>query len=211
VVGRSAAGELKIDSDFDQPVVLPVSIFPGIAGYATGELALHSTILDDPTNDFFQLSTAANFRLVLLAKDPGMEVLNDTGSGYLGTNETLIVGAAPFDAHPIWNLVSGTPNNAYSLTLKLRDLNGVYPDSEPFVLSFTPIEIRPRINITQVNAVQVRLSWTTNAVGWKLQSGASMVDTNWDAVPDIPAIIGTNFALSINTTNDQRFFRLDKP
>jgi hypothetical protein len=55
VVGRSAAGELKVDSDFDQRVELPVSIFPGISGFATGELALHSTILDDSTNDFFQI------------------------------------------------------------------------------------------------------------------------------------------------------------
>src|SRR5471030_2293146 len=81
LAGRSAAGQLKVDVDFTQPLVLAASVFPGISGYATGELGFHSTILDDAANDFFQLSTAADFRFILLAKDPGMEVWNDTGSG----------------------------------------------------------------------------------------------------------------------------------
>ncbi len=136
-VGRSAAGALIVDSDFAQPVALPVSIFPGITGFATGEIGVHSTILNDPTNDFFQLSTAADFRLILLAKDPGMEIWNDTGTSYMATNEIFYVGVSPFDTHPIWNLVNGTPGNAYALTLKLRDLNGVYADSDPFTVSFT--------------------------------------------------------------------------
>ena len=208
VVGRNVAGELVVDSDFDQPVELPVSIFPGIPGYATGELALHSTILDDPTNDFFQLSIAADFQFILLAKDPGMEVWN--GTGYLGTNEAYMIGTSPFDVHPVWNLVNGTPGTKYSLTLLLRDLNGVYPDSDPFVLSFTPVEVRPRINIGQVDPLHATLSWTTNAVGWRLQSAGSVAATNWDPVTDVPGFDGTNFSLSITTADAQRFFRLNK-
>jgi len=210
VVGRSAAGELKVERHFTQPVELHESIFPGITGFATGELAFHSTILDEPAEDFFQLSTAANFRFVLLAKDPGMEVWNDTGSGYMATNATFFIGPAPFDAHPIWNLVNGIPGNSYSLTLKLRDLNGVYPDSEPFVLSFTPVEIRPLISITSVDALHVRLSWPTNAVGWELQSTFSTTATNWATVTNPPAVVTTNFALTINTSAQQQFFRLHK-
>ena len=209
VVGRSAGGELRIHSDFDQPVELPVSIFPGMPGYATGELALHSTILDDPTNDFFQLSVAADFRLILLAKDPGMEVWG--GTSYLGTNDSLFVGASPFDVHPIWNLVNGTPGDAYSLTLKLRDLNGIYPDSSPFVLSFTPTEVRHQITITQSGPFQATLGWPTNAAGWLLQSAASIASVSWDTITNAPAIAGTNFFLGVTTTDTQRFFRLKKP
>lgn len=210
LVGRSAAGELKADSDYAQPVELPVSIFPGISGYVTGELAFHSTILDDPTNDFFQLSTAADFRFVLLTKDPGVEVWNDTGNGFMGTNDMFFIGPAPFDTHPIWNIVNGTPGNAYSLTLKLRDLNGIYPDSAPFVLSFTPIQVLYRINILQVGSLYVTLSWTTNAVGWELQSADSVAAANWDTVTNVPGIAGTNFSLSITTADTQQFFRLHK-
>lgn len=51
------------------------------------------------------------------------------------------MGVSPFDTHPVWNLVKGTPGNAYSLTLKFRDLDGVYPDSAPFVVSFTAEQV----------------------------------------------------------------------
>jgi len=208
LVGRSAAGEVIVDSDFHQPVELPVSIFPGIPGYATGELAFHSTILDDPTNDFFQLSTDADFRLILLAKDPGMELWN--GSGYMAIGESYYIGSSPFDSHPIWNIVNGTPGDAYSLTLRLHDLNGVYPDSEPFELSFTPIHVRHPINITQVDPRHATLIWTTNAVGWELQSATNLAAVNWDTVTNVPVVAGTNFSLSISTAEAQEFFRLHK-
>jgi len=208
LVGRSGIGELKVDADFSQPVVLPVSIFSGIPGYATGELALHSTILDDPTNDFFQLSTDTDFRFILLAKDPGIEVWN--GSGYMAIGESYIVGPSPFDSHPIWNIVSGTPRNSYSLTLKLRDLNGVYPDSEPFVLSFSPAQPEFLINIKQVDPQHSVLSWSTNAADWELQSGASLTAINWTTVTNAPDIAGTNFSLSIATVSTQQFFRLHR-
>src|SRR5689334_9678599 len=91
LVGRSPAGQIKVDVGFTPPLELPVSACPGISGYVTGELGIHSTLLDDPGNGFFQLSTAADFRFLLLAKDPGMEVWNDTGSGYMGVGETFFI------------------------------------------------------------------------------------------------------------------------
>jgi hypothetical protein len=138
LVGRTAAGQLKIRIEFDV-LGLPVSPFPGISGYATGEVGFHSTILDEPTNDFFQLSPAADFRFILQHKDPGIEVWNDHGSGYMTNGESFYVGPPVFDTHPVWNIVSGTPGNTYSITLFVRDLNGVYPDSDPFTLRFTPV------------------------------------------------------------------------
>jgi hypothetical protein len=73
-VGHNAAGQLQVQVDFEQPLGLPVSVFPGSPGYATGEVGFHSTPLDDPTNDFFQLSPAADLRFSLVARDPEMEV-----------------------------------------------------------------------------------------------------------------------------------------
>jgi len=210
LVGRTAAGELKVDSDFAQPVELPGSIFSGISGYATGELAFHSTLLDDAAIDFFQLSAAADLRFVLLAKDPGMEVWNDTGSGYMATNDLFYIGPAPFDTHPIWNLVNGASGSVYSISLKLRDLNGVYPDTAPFVLSFTAGQVLPRINIARMDPLHATLSWTTNAVGWELQSAAAGAATNWVTVTNGPGITGSNYSLSISTADTQQFFRLHK-
>lgn len=211
LVGHSAAGQLKVDPGFTQPLELEVSIFPGISGYATGLLGMHSSDLDEPGNDFFKLSTAANLRFILLAKDPGMEVWNETGSGYMGIGETFLVGQPPFDTHPIWNLVAGPPGTAYSLTLKLRDLNGVYQESAPFLLSFTPVQIRHQINIRQEGPLLATLTWTTNAPGWTLESATSVAAVNWDGVTNVPGIVGTNFSLSISNVSTQKFFRLHKP
>jgi len=137
--GQNIAGELKSRIEFDEPLPLPRSVFPGITGYATGAVGFHSIFFDEPTNDFFQLSLAADFRFILLAKDPGMEVWNDHGSAYMTNGESFYVGPPIFDTHPVWNIVSGTTGNVYSLTLKLHDVNGVYADSDPVTISFTPI------------------------------------------------------------------------
>jgi hypothetical protein len=87
LVGRSAAGQIKVELDLHNPVVLKESIYPGITGFATGEIGVHSTILDEATNDFFQLSSSANFQLILVAKDPGIELWNDHGSGFMEVGE----------------------------------------------------------------------------------------------------------------------------
>jgi hypothetical protein len=214
LVGHSAAGQIKADVQFTPPLPLPVSVYPGISGYATGDMGFHSTILDDPTNDFFILSPAGDFRFVLLAKDPGMEVWNDTGSGYLQIGEQFYVGPAPFDTHPVWNITTGTPGNTYSLTLQFIDLNNIYTNSDPVVLSFTP-EVTPgpgpyEINLLPQDSQHVTLLWATNAVGWSLESTTSLVNPSWNTITNTPAIDGTNYSLSISTDAAQEFFRLHR-
>src|SRR2546430_11514225 len=43
-VGRNASGQFVLQIEFEQPLILPVSVFPGIPGYATGAVGLHSAI-----------------------------------------------------------------------------------------------------------------------------------------------------------------------
>ena len=84
-VGNSAALKIKIRSAIVMPIVMPLSIFgPGIPGHAMSEPEFHSAQSARPAEDYFVLAPFANVRMVLLSKDPGVEVLNDTGSGYLG-------------------------------------------------------------------------------------------------------------------------------
>jgi len=138
MVGRTAAGQIKVEVGFDI-LGLPVSPFPNISRYATSEVGFHSIVSDDAADDFFQPSPAADFRLILQSKEAGVEVWNDHGSGYMTNGESFYVGQAPFDTHPIWNIVSGLAGQSYSLTLVIRDLNGIYTDSTPFTVSFTPV------------------------------------------------------------------------
>src|SRR5262249_3447816 len=146
----------------------------------------------------FQLSTNADFRLVLLTHDPGMEVWNDPGTAFMTNGETFFVGPPPFDTHPVWNLLTGIPGVAYSLTLQIRDLNGIYADSTPFTLSFT---VAPDPGPFQLaispGTQEVSIIWPTNALGWILESNFDLLDTNWSAVTNSPVTAGTNYSLSL--------------
>lgn len=209
VVGQTSAGQLNVDLELEQPHELALSIFPGISGYATGELGVHSTVFDDVPNDSFQLSTLSDFRLVLLAKDAGMEILNDTGSAFMTNGESFYVGIPPFDTHPLWNLTNGTPGTNYSVTLKFHDVNGIYPDSAPFELSFTPL-IAPVLEIAKENPGQITLLWPTHADDWTLETAGTLTATNWTTVTNVPAISGDNFSVTIESAASQEFFRLHK-
>jgi hypothetical protein len=209
-VGRTALGEVKVEVDITQPLPLSASVYLGITGYATGDVGLHSIFFDDPVNDFFQLSTAADFRLILLAKDPGMEVWNDTGSGYMGIGESFYVGPPLFDTHPIWNLLGGSPGTEYSLTLKLHDLNGIYPDSAPVILRFTQAIAPVALALKHTAPNEVTLSWPTNAAGWALESATAATPAAWNPVTNDVSVVGTNFSVGLNMSGEQQYFRLQK-
>jgi hypothetical protein len=200
-VGHSAAGQLKVEVGFDPPLGLEVSVFSGIPGYATGEVGFHSAPFDEPTNDFFQLSTAADSRFILLAKDAGMEVWNDTGTAYMTVGQSFFMGQAPFDTHPVWNLVNGTPGNSYSLTLKVHDVNAVYTDSDPFILSFTPAP--PVLSITNVSPGFVRISWEPATSGFVLQSSPSLNPPSWTNAPS-----GATNPVTLPAASPARYYRL---
>jgi hypothetical protein len=207
LVAGTADGRLVVSVDLAEPTELAASIFPGIHGFATGELAFHSTLLDEPEENLFQLSPAADFRFVLMAKDPGMEVWNDSGSGYLEVGDSFYLGPSPFDTHPIWNLVTATLGQTYSLTLKVRDLKGIYPETAPLLLSFTP-QVPPCVHLASVSSSQVRLWWPTNSIGWKLSDANSLPAIDWNVVTNVPESEGTNFVVHLPVEDSARYFRL---
>lgn len=208
-IGRSSTGQLKVEVGFSQPHELEPSVFPGITGHATGLLGIHSIDFDEPTNDLFLLSTNADLKFVLLAKDAGMEIWNDTGSAYMNVGESFNIGQPAFDTHPIWNIPAGVAGIEYSVTIKVHDLTGTHSDSDSIVLSFTPAQIpRPQLSITASASHVATLTWPTNFSGWLLESSASPVSTPWFTVTNQPSITGTNYSLSLNSTNAQNFFRL---
>ena len=93
--------------------------------------------------------------------------------------------------HPIWNIVSGVPGNVYSVTLKLQDINGVYPTA-PFVLSFTPVQVRYSLSLKQLDAARHAFV-ADQCSGMELQSAASVTALDWTTITNVPGIAGTNF------------------
>ena len=212
-MGRNAGGKIQVRVEFVLPLPLPVSIFPGITGFAIGEVGVHSAIFDEPEEDFFQPSLDSDFQLILLDKSPGTECWNDTGTGFLATNETFHIGPPPFDTHPLWNIPSGAPDGPHTLTLRVRDLTGHHADSDPFEVGFTPdTEPGPfQLHVTRTNAALFALTWPTNAAGWELQSAISVSGGAWERITNAPARHGTNFILDFTNAGAQRFFRLRQP
>jgi hypothetical protein len=199
-VGRNMSGQLKVEVGFSL-LGLEASVFPGVSGYATGAAGIHSADFDEPGNDFFQLSPAADSRFVLLAKDAGMEVWNDTFTGFMAVGDNFFIGQAPFDTHPIWNIVNGTPGKSYSLTLKVRDLNGIYTESEPFTLSFTPTP--PVLTISNASPGFVTISWTPDTRGFVLQSTSALLPAAWSNAPSGP----TN-PITLPTSETAQFYQV---
>lgn len=201
VVGHDSLGQLKVEVGFEQPLGLPVSVFPGWPGYATGEVGFHSAAFDEPTNDFYQLSSGSDLRFILLAKDPGMEVLNDHGSGFMSLGESFFMGPPAFDTHPLWDLVYGQIGVAYSLTLQIHDVNGVYSDSDPVQLNFTAAP--PLLNIHKTAPGFVTISWSPDTPGLVLQSSPILTVPAWTNSPS-----GTNNPAILPVTSPAGYYRL---
>jgi hypothetical protein len=80
-------------------------------------------------------------------------------------------------------------------------------DSSGLVTAFTIVPPAVGFNLSSTNLV---LSWTTNAVGWHLQSAASPSGV-WSDFTVSTQIQGTNTVATVPTTNSYQFFRLHYP
>jgi hypothetical protein len=136
--GSDYYGSLRPVVSFVEPFEIPVSPFSGINGYATADVGFHSAAVNDPYNNFYTLSGGANFEFILTAKDLGIEVWNDHGTGFMSIGDAFSIGHPIFDTHPVWNITTGAPGNVYSVSITLHDLAGIYADV-PLTLSFTPV------------------------------------------------------------------------
>jgi hypothetical protein len=69
----------------------------------------------------------------------------------------------------------------------------------------------PLLSITTTATNTVAVIWPAPAIGWILQQNSGLNTTNWSAVAQTPAIVGTNRVVIINPPVGNRFFRLYKP
>ena len=75
----------------------------------------------------------------------------------------------------------------------------------------TLTNVAPSIQFRKIGPLNAELSWPTNAVGWNVQSSISLPGTTWQVLANNPAIVGTNYTVTVGITNAQQFFRLHKP
>jgi hypothetical protein len=138
ILARDSTGKLVVGLDFEMPVEIPESVFPGFPGHADSVPGFASLGFDEPLADRFVVDPAADLEVVLVSMDAGVGVLNSTGSAFLLPGETLYFGPSFFDYHPIWNIPVGEHGEVFSATFIARDRSGTHADSEPFTLTLTP-------------------------------------------------------------------------
>jgi hypothetical protein len=93
---------------------------------------------------------------------------------------------------------AGTIAGGWSLTFTSTVGSSAPPVSPPMVFQYSPGVIS--------------LSWPTNAVGFALESSPLGKPVPvWTTVPLQPAIVGSNFNVTINTIGGPLYFRLRHP
>jgi len=72
------------------------------------------------------------------------------------------------------------------------------------------VQVAPRL-IAARSFSQVRLSWTTNASGYRLESTDSLPASGWSTVTNSTAVSGGEFVVDVGLVPVRRYFRLRRP
>ena len=85
-------------------------------------------------------------------------------------------------------------------------------DSGVVLNGLIEIEPIPLLTISRRGSSDVELNWATNLIGYHLDYAESIPATLvWNAVTNIPSVVGSNFSVTLPNNGDQRFFRLRRP
>lgn len=151
MIGRSAANQLQMHSHDPMPFELPVSIFPGISGFASADIAFASLDTDSPGEDLFTLPANVDIRCVLLTLSPNMQVYN--GLTPMSVGQEMTFGAPTIHYLPIWNVTGGNPGDESFAVFQFRDASNQLTTSAPFFVSFTPAPAPGVLGLAGVAAV----------------------------------------------------------
>ena len=151
LVAHNSANQLVPHIHEPQPVEIPVSIFPGIPGYATGLIGFESLAIEDPDEDLYLLSSTAHITATLVAIDAGARIYD--GGQPMAVGGVLDFFNIPFDYHPIFCIPNELAEHGEGFTMHfvLHDLSGQYTDSDEFTLSITPEHTGPECDSIDFN------------------------------------------------------------
>lgn len=151
LVARSSTNQLVMHTHDPMPFELPDSVFPGVNGFASADIAFQSLELDDPGEDIFTLPAAVDIRCVLLQASPNMRVYN--GLNPMNVGEEIVLGAPTIHYLPIWNITQGNPGDESFAVFQFRDASNQMSTSLPFFVTFTPAPAPGVLGMVGVGAV----------------------------------------------------------
>ncbi len=136
VVGVDRDGKLVAKAETTSFAVPPSRVV-GLAGYAGTVVGFRSVDPSAATDDFRALDPGAHIAFEALYTDPGLAVIDENAGAPVRRSDLLKLGAAPFDAHPLWNLAADVrgPRKA---RIRLLDRARIHDPAPMMVLTFTP-------------------------------------------------------------------------
>jgi len=145
VVGRTEAGRLQIEFDFDTPIALP-AVSGLLQGWALDDPGFDHLEADEPEEDFFVLGTGAQIRFDVVSFAPAFQAwtpgfaaaLREPGDSYVFPDGELLHG------HLNWHIDALDPQydpaaGPWTASFRLVDVGTTgYSPSDAYTFTFTP-------------------------------------------------------------------------
>ena len=90
-------------------------------------------------------------------------------------------------------------------------IEAIYGSEEEGIDNIRMVPPPPRLSIATSAPFQAALSWSTNAAGFTLETTFALPASSWNAVTNVPVVLGSQFSVTVPATNAQQYFRLRQP
>jgi len=118
-------------------------------------------------------------------------------------------GAGGFNVIGTHTYLGGSSNYPVSVTITDIDNTHDVGGATTTAIGLISVTGRPTLDIRLLPGAGVLLSWSTNAVGFQLQSAASLAPAVWGLVTNVPVIVGAEYNVTNNVLSN-RWYRLIK-
>lgn len=152
IVGRTLAGKLSLEADFDECFrLMPIenSPLPNYAGWSMDDPGFFALEEDEPAEDFYRLGAGADIWLKCASINSAFKVRDAEALNFpvriSAAGQQFHLGDHQLHIHPIWHIDSldagfNPLQTEWHATFTLIDLGSTgYAESDPFTMCFTNV------------------------------------------------------------------------
>lgn len=130
----------------------------------------------------------------------------ELGEMAYSSSEDELYAVNDYDANTLYRITTAGGSGPISVTAV-----GTTSVWHVMGIAFVPeSDLFYRLEVRQVGPSQAMLTWSTNATAYILEATTGLSVPAWSAVTNAPDIVGDQFAITIDATLQQQFFRLRK-
>ena len=198
----TASKYYPVAAQWDNLAITPASDF--IAPLASGANIPPAVSIYSPTSGTNIVFTNAQPTLAISASASDADGSIAKVEFYAGATRLGEIDASPYTF--LW---SGFASGSYVLTAVATDNQGATTVSAPVGISVT-VPASPPVSALRIlpTGTNFALYWPTSYTAVSLQSAASLISPDWQAVTNVPAIVSNQFTVTLPNTAAQRYFAL---